>query len=339
MTRSFPLIFFECWYWGEKIGLPKICQNRMYFEPLFIHNQNLGTDVFYDIADKKQNPISLVEYFDNHFSELEMLVDSYSKKYVILKNIYKDEKLSSLEKINKIFEISKEMFPILTIMVVIGNSSDKKKHKKIIKLSNETRKKTEDFVAISINELLREISKILPKKYQEYLYFIKLDEIINKKITIATLKSRKNKYVFYQGESHDNPDIDKFLKLNNIEIAKDQIVQKKEDLIIKGNSAYRGKIKGIVRKVFEVADMKKIKKGDILVTSMTTPDLIAINKNFSAIITDEGGITCHAAIIAREMKKPCIIGTKIATQVLKDGDLVEVDADRGIVKIIKRAKK
>jgi pyruvate,water dikinase len=60
-------------------------------------------------------------------------------------------------------------------------------------------------------------------------------------------------------------------------------------------------------------------------------------KRASAFITDEGGITCHAAIVARELKKPCIIGTKIATQVLKDGDEVEVDAERGIVRIIKRS--
>jgi pyruvate,water dikinase len=55
-----------------------------------------------------------------------------------------------------------------------------------------------------------------------------------------------------------------------------------------------------------------------------------------AIITNQGGITSHAAITSREMKIPCIIGTKIATKVLKDGDLVEVDANRGVVKIIKR---
>jgi len=60
--------------------------------------------------------------------------------------------------------------------------------------------------------------------------------------------------------------------------------------------------------------------------------LISIVK---AIVTNEGGILCHAAIIAREFKKPCIVGTKIATQVLHDGDLVEVDANKGIVKIIK----
>ena len=72
---------------------------------------------------------------------------------------------------------------------------------------------------------------------------------------------------------------------------------------------------------------------------MTTPDFVPAMKKASAFITDEGGITCHAVIIAREMKKPCIIGTKIATQILKDGDLVEVDADNGVVRILERAEK
>ena len=68
---------------------------------------------------------------------------------------------------------------------------------------------------------------------------------------------------------------------------------------------------------------------------MTFPSFVVAMKKASAFVTDEGGITCHAAIIARELKKPCIIGTKNATQVLHDGDLVEVDANKGIVKIIK----
>ena len=55
----------------------------------------------------------------------------------------------------------------------------------------------------------------------------------------------------------------------------------------------------------------------------------------AAIITDEGGITAHAAIVARELKKPCIVGTKIATKALKTGDVVEIDANKGVVKILK----
>jgi len=69
---------------------------------------------------------------------------------------------------------------------------------------------------------------------------------------------------------------------------------------------------------------------------MTRPEHIVAMKKAKAIVTNEGGITCHAAIVSRELGIPCIIGTKIATKVLKDGDLVEVDAGQGIVKILDR---
>jgi pyruvate,water dikinase len=81
--------------------------------------------------------------------------------------------------------------------------------------------------------------------------------------------------------------------------------------------------------------MKKMKKGDILISPATNPNLMPAISKAGAMVTDEGGITSHAAIVSRELKIPCIIGTKIATQVLKDGDLVEVDANKGIVRIIK----
>ncbi|MBA7490648.1 hypothetical protein ES702_01189 [subsurface metagenome] len=97
------------------------------------------------------------------------------------------------------------------------------------------------------------------------------------------------------------------------------------------------KIKGVVRVIHNPIGAK-FKKGEILVTAMTRPEFVPLMKKASAVITDQGGLTCHAAIVSRELGVPCIIGTKIATKVLKDGDQVEVDANKGIVKIIKRAK-
>ena len=70
---------------------------------------------------------------------------------------------------------------------------------------------------------------------------------------------------------------------------------------------------------------------------MTRPEFVPLMKKALAVVTDEGGITCHAAIVSRELRIPCITGTKNATRILKDGDLIEVDADNGVVKIIKRA--
>jgi phosphohistidine swiveling domain-containing protein len=106
---------------------------------------------------------------------------------------------------------------------------------------------------------------------------------------------------------------------------------------LKGSIAYKGKVTGAVRVVFTQEDSYAVLPGDILVTTMTTPNLIGAMEKAAAFVTDEGGITCHAAIVARELKKPCIVGTKIATRVLHDGDLVEVDADSGVVRVIKRS--
>ncbi len=102
----------------------------------------------------------------------------------------------------------------------------------------------------------------------------------------------------------------------------------------KGNIASKGKAQGVVKIITDRKDFTKIEDGNILVTSMTTPEMVPIMKKAAAFVTDEGGVTCHAAIISREMNKPCIIGTKVATQLLKDGDRVEVDANSGFVKIL-----
>lgn len=113
------------------------------------------------------------------------------------------------------------------------------------------------------------------------------------------------------------------------------VPKNKERGNLSGQVGNKGKAIGISKIVMTVRDFQKFNNGDILVTTMTTPDFVILMQKSSAIITDIGGLLCHAAIISRELNKPCVIGTKFATQVLKDGDMVEVDADKGMVKIIK----
>jgi len=105
----------------------------------------------------------------------------------------------------------------------------------------------------------------------------------------------------------------------------------KKDAEIKGMVASKGFAKGLARIILKNEDFHKFRAGDILVTNMTRPEFLPLIKKAVAIVTDDGGLTCHAAIVARELKKPCVIGTKIATKVLKDGDLIEVDANKGII--------
>ena len=74
----------------------------------------------------------------------------------------------------------------------------------------------------------------------------------------------------------------------------------------------------------------------ILVSVTTNPDYLPAMRRAAAFISDEGGLTCHAAIVAREMKKPCVVGTKIATKVLRDNDEVEINANHGVIRVLKR---
>jgi pyruvate,water dikinase len=104
---------------------------------------------------------------------------------------------------------------------------------------------------------------------------------------------------------------------------------------ISGQTAQPGLATGRVKIIIRAKDMKKFQKGDILVSVATDPDIVPAMKKAAAIVTEQGGITSHAAIVSRELGIPCIIGTKIATRVLKDGDIVEVDANKGIIKKIK----
>jgi len=103
---------------------------------------------------------------------------------------------------------------------------------------------------------------------------------------------------------------------------------------IKGTTAFPGKAKGIARLVNSPEDMAKMRPGDILISAATNPNIMPAIRQAAAIATDEGGLTCHAAIVSREFKIPCVVGTGFVTQVIKDGDLVEVDATNGIVKKI-----
>tara|TARA_Y100000310_G_scaffold48321_1_gene44787 strand:+ start:5437 stop:6777 length:1341 start_codon:yes stop_codon:yes gene_type:complete len=103
---------------------------------------------------------------------------------------------------------------------------------------------------------------------------------------------------------------------------------------IKGITGCSGKVRGKVQLIKHSKDIKNFKKGNILVAITTNPEYVPAMDKAIAFVTDEGGITSHAAIVAREQNKPCIIGTQVATKILKDNDIVEVDANHGIIKKI-----
>ncbi|MFZ2978184.1 MAG: PEP-utilizing enzyme, partial [Candidatus Magasanikiibacteriota bacterium] len=175
---------------------------------------------------------------------------------------------------------------------------------------------------------------------KELLYYTSVTELLNwlrqnKKPNQTILKERQKFCVCIAKTEWDEiiltgDKAKKFLKSRSYKEDK-----KIEDvLVIHGTVASVGYAKGKVKIVNKVSEIDKVKDGDILVSVATYPALLPAMKKAVAFITDSGGITCHAAIVAREMHKPCIIGTKIATKILKDNDLVEIDTKKGDIKRI-----
>lgn len=204
----------------------------------------------------------------------------------------------------------------------------------------DARNNCDDFVHYSLDFFYTEVGKRfnLTRKEARFLWPKELKEMLQGKETYdkeylqkkmefsaAETTPKKSECNYYVGD-----EARKFIKKTI------QIKEESSDVDeLKGSTASPGKASGKVKIIRVLDDMKKFQKGDVLVTHMTSPRFMAAISKSSAIITDEGGITSHAAIVSRELGIPCIVGTKIATKVFKDGDLVEVDADKGMVRKIK----
>ena len=163
-----------------------------------------------------------------------------------------------------------------------------------------------------------------------------IDLINTGKINADELKQRFKATITVYNEGNYEEIISGQKALDKIPLLENLRVADNVDML-KGTPASPGLAKGTVRIVTDPSrEGKEFIKGEVLVTSMTRPDMVPIMHLASAIITNEGGLTSHAAIISREMGIPCIIGTKVATKIVNDGDTVEVDANNGVMRIIKR---
>lgn len=196
------------------------------------------------------------------------------------------------------------------------------KYQKYIKLLTEMmeyRDKRKVIYDKSWYEYSSKFFKVLEEKYGNKLYFMGKNDILNdkkKEIQMPTLVYAKNENIFIKyGEQ--------------VQQIKEEILKPiKSKNSVSGTVANPGEARGKVRIIEPHVENQIFEEGEILITRMTTPDLIPLIKKASAIVTDEGGLTCHAAIVSREFDVPCIIGTKIATQIFKDGDKVKIKQNK-----------
>jgi len=203
---------------------------------------------------------------------------------------------------------------------------------------HDLRKEMQVRVLYSFNLLLIEVAKrfnINEDDREWYTHNEVLEVLKTGRADSDKIKKRKIGFLMIAKESG----IEMFHGKEAIEMRKKELEQNIDLNVkeIRGSGVSPGVVRARACVCNGIEDARrKVRPGDVLITGMTLPDYVPVMKIAGAIITDEGGITCHAAIVSRELKKPCIVGTKVATLVLHDGDLIEVDANKGVIKIIKK---
>lgn len=186
-----------------------------------------------------------------------------------------------------------------------------------------------------VTKILRELARRTNIRFEELCYYTtpEIIRLTEKKERIMTAGKRRNGYLWHYHEGgtitcHEGEEAQRI-------IAPYLKVEIKGHGDVSGTVVSMGReriVRGRARILLTPRDVERMKKGEILLAPMTSPDYIVAMRRAAAIVTDEGGITSHAAIVSRELGLPCIVGTRVATKLFKDGDLVEVDANHGVVR-------
>jgi len=298
---------------------------------------------------------NLFNYFDSLAEErqkkyIQKLCNDYYKHATIVEKFVKiieKKKFSKLsdKEIIKIIKDWTETFPNLTMVIwfvvlldiwypdlrqkkeikKIGAKArdrDGYLHERVQKVMKKVFKETANRLGIRPND----IYFLFPEEITSFLKRKSVDKPIKERQNLCVTTNIFGKYRIYEGKKAKEL-LKKFVSVKKV----------KKEKLLKGLSASSGKVQGRIHKVLVKSEFNKFKKGEILVALQTMVDYVPIMKKSKAILTEFGGMTSHAAIVSRELKKPCIVGISGLTASVKDGDLIEVDANKGIVKMLRRA--
>lgn len=330
-TREFPLIL--CEIWGKGYASFFGVKPKVYTIYIFVLRQGL--------VEAYRNPKATPEinriYYQKKLEVKNFLKNFYDtsiEKFEELEDMWEKDSLSR-EQLLDFYQKTIDFWDAMYASMYLPYSPelfDKEELDLMIKLRAK--------IDVTGDEASQIIMKSLKKIYPELgnlIIYISIEDLKKDKISLKVLEERSKSELFMiDGKLVSKDFLKNVKKKENFDFEGVMIDRKLSE--IKGQIAYKGFVKGKVRLILRRDEINSIKDGEVLVSTMTIPDFLPAMKKASAFVTDEGGITCHAAIIAREMKKPCVIGTKFATKILKDGMFVEVDANKGVVRIIERKK-
>lgn len=291
----------------------------------FVHKQS-GKELSKFLRDKiSQNPQFMSKILEDgklYFGDLINFSEEIGKKDL---SGLSNDKIKEL--MEQYFRLYKEPYPYFNITIFTDELEDKKETIDLMAdlrlLGRSSFNKTHEL----IEPVFLEIGKRFGLSIDE-VKFLKPIEIINllngENLEVKSIISnRQNCYFIFQEG--------KFALKENESYQISQEVSNE----IKGRGTFPSWYRGKVTIIITSKDKEKMDLGDVMVARMITPELGKCMKKAGAIITDEGGVTCHAAVLSREFNIPALIGTKNATKLLQDGDIIEIDTDKGIANKVK----
>jgi phosphoenolpyruvate synthase/pyruvate phosphate dikinase len=329
MQRKLDLFLCECWDQGERIELRRVTNGLLAFNPLFVFDSSRqGMDVYYNFTDPLQDPTPLLQTLQKQPEMLfeKKIFESNCKELEVLL----EQEASDLQ---TLFSAIVRLWPAMTIGQLFGNIEIWNPGEELLNHCIYARERADRLIYPAIQRLSK-VAMLLPAAQaipEELRPFIAYNEYLQNTIpTEATLRQRAKRLLYHEGRIMT--DRVKYLEAQRVDLTRLETLSDQDDhRSIKGRCAFPGDVQGKVKRIFKIEEMTRMEEGCVLVAPMTVPDLLPAMKQAVAIVTDEGGITCHAAIVAREFHIPCVTGTLIATRELQDGDLVRVDATNGIV--------
>ncbi|MBU1976039.1 MAG: hypothetical protein KKG59_06570 [Nanoarchaeota archaeon] len=309
-SQNEEMVFFELVKSAKKKGIENVSKEIKAFSEKYIWfpYEYVGPNVWDEAAVRKRIQEELKQPSEHHF----------------IPNLHELQ-----EKVIIDYALSDELIKLFRILHALTLLQDDRKmiNSQICYYTNHVvMKRLEKLIGIDYL-LLRYLDQELLSTYIQNKDVDELNKKLEERQEISIISRKNGNLMILSGRAAED-----YLNTRSVEL---YISDSTEITEVKGQIANMGKVTGIARVIKLSSNVRTFKKGDIIITGMTTPDFTPLIKKAGGIVTDEGGITCHAGIISRELNKPCVIGTKIATQVFKDGDKIEVDADKGIVRKIK----
>ncbi len=336
-TREHSLFYFCLWHESDLKGIKKWIGLDLKNNLFVCEGKKRKCTVWYDLTygghkfgilwhkireNVEKNPL----FFE------EVKKDFYKYWFKVLPYFKQSKEIKNIEELKKYYCLLVKLWMPMAVIINIPEIGGMPQNFK-----NE---------AVKIREETQYESNCADKIYQDffsenYPAYIEIKDSISprevfslqkRKFTakeLGKIRRRLGGYFLLDGKIFLKSELSKILKERKIYLDFDSEIDFNE---LKGVGVCKGFVQGRVKLVLYKDQIQNFKPGQILVSEMTGIDFVPAMKKALAIITDEGGMTSHAAIVSRELRKPCIVGTKIATKVFKDGDLVEVDANKGIVR-------